>query len=169
MEISCLELELIKVSMIKLSGYSHVSLRVYMIEPKFVDFPSDTNITEGEGVYFKIKVSGEPQPTVTWYHDGKPIRADYAREVEADGSLAIPSAELKHSGVYKAVAANKHGSEERELKLTVSEEGGESKVDIGETVKSRPIPIPEFGKYVSELHSNSNKPFKDLYEVCCLL
>ena len=139
-----------------------------MIEPKIVDFPSDTNITEGEGVYFKIKVSGEPQPTVTWYHDGEPVRADYAREIESDGSLAIPSAELKHSGVYKAVAANKYGSEQKELKLTVSEEGGESKVDIGETVKSRPIPIPELGKYVSELHSNSNKPFKDLYEVRCL-
>ena len=144
------------------------SLSLNNTEPKIVDFPSDTNITEGEGVYLRIKVSGEPQPTVTWYHNGEPVRADYAREIESDGSLAIPSAELKHSGVYKAVAENKHGSEQREIKLTVSEEGAETTVDIGERVKSRPIPIPEFGKYVSELHSNSNKPFKDLYEVCCL-
>ena len=129
-------------------------------------FPSDTNITEGEGVYFKIKVSGEPQPTVTWYHDGEPIRADYAREIEADGSLTIPSTELKHSGVYKAVVANQHGSEEREIKLTVNEEGGASTaVAIGDMVSSRPIPIPEFGKYVGELHANSNQPFKDLYDV----
>ena len=87
-------------------------------------FPSDTSVTEGEGVYFRIKVSGEPQPIVTWYHDGEPVRADYACEIESDGSLAIPSAELKHSGVYKAVAENKHGSEEREIKLMVSKEGG---------------------------------------------
>ena len=77
-------------------------------------------------MYFKIKVSGEPQPTVTWYHDGEPVRANYAHEIEADGSLAIQSMELKHYGVYKAVAANKHGSEEREIKRMVNEEGGAS-------------------------------------------
>ena len=63
-------------------------------------------ITEGVGVYFKIKVSGEPQPRVNWYHDGEPVRADYVHEIEADGSLPIPSSELKHSEIYKAVVAN---------------------------------------------------------------
>ena len=167
MEIKYLVSELIKVS--KSFQEGHLCILLSMTEPKIVEFPSDTNITEGEGVYFRIKVSGEPQPTVTWYHDGEPVRADYAREIESDGSLTIPSTELKHSGVYKAVAANSHGSEQRELKLTVSEEGAETAIDLGEMVKSRPIPIPEFGKYVSELHSNSNKPFKELYEVSCLL
>ena len=136
-------------------------------EPTIIEFPSDTNITEGEGVYFKIKVSGEPQPTVTWYHDGEPIRADYGREIEVDGSLAIPSAELKHSGVYKAVATNQHGSEEREIKLMVNEEGGASTaIAVDDIVSSRSIPIPEFGKYVAELHTKSNQPFKDLFQVC---
>ena len=136
-------------------------------EPQITKFPSDTTVIEGEGVYFKIKVSGEPRPTVTWYHDGEPVRADYAREIEADGSLTIPSTELKHSGVYKAVVANLHGSEEKEIKLTVSEEGGASAdAAIGDgVVSSRPIPIPEFGKYVAEFHANSNKLFKDLYQV----
>ena len=111
-----------------------------------------------------------PQPTVTWYHDGEPVRADYANEIEADGSLAIPSTELKHSGVYKSVVANQHGSEEREVKLTVGEEGGTSKaIAFGEMVSTKPIPIPEFGKYVAELHANSNQPFKDLYQVSVLM
>ena len=137
-----------------------------ILEPQITMFPSDTTVIEGEGVYFKIKVSGEPQPTVTWYHNGEPVRADYAREIEADGSLAIPSAELKHSGVYKAVATNQHGSEEREIKLMINDKGGASTVAIDDIVSSRPIPIPEFGKYVTELHTNSNQPFKDLYQVC---
>ena len=153
----------------KLFQEGHLCILLLTTEPKILKFPSDTNITEGEGVYFRIKVSGEPQPTVTWYHDGEPVRADYAREIESDGSLTIPSTELKHSGVYKAVAANSHGSEQREIKLTVSEDGAETAIDLGEMVKSRPIPIPEFGEYVSELHSNSNKPFKELYEVSCFL
>ena len=137
------------------------------LEPQITKFPSDTTVIEGEGVYFKIKMSGEPQPTVIWYHDGEPVRADYAREIEANGSLAIPSAELKHSGVYKAVAANQHGSEEREIKLMVNEEGGASTyIAIDDMVSSRPIPISEFGKYVAELHTNLNQPFKDLYQVC---
>ena len=138
-------------------------------ELAIVEFPSDTTITEGEGVYFKVKVSGVPQPTVTWYHNGEPVKADYAREIESDGSLAIPSTELKHSGVYKAVVANQHGSEEREVKLTVKEEGGSSiAVAFEEMVSTRPIPIPEFGNYVAQLHTNSNQPFKDLYQVCTL-
>ena len=107
-------------------------------EPHITKFPSDTTIIEGEGVYFKIKVSGEPQPTVTWYHNWEPVRADYARVIESDGSLAIPSAELKHSGVYKAVATNQHGSEKREIKLMVNEEGGGSTyVAIDDMVSSR--------------------------------
>ena len=135
-------------------------------------FPSDILVTEGEGVYFKIKVSGEPQPTVTWYHDGEPVKADYAHEIEADGSLAILSTELKHSGVYKAVATNQHGSEEREANLTVRKEEFENSFvpdELENTVSTRPIPILEFGKYVSELHADSNQPFIELYKVCSIL
>ena len=120
-------------------------------------------------MYFKVKVSGEPQPIVTWYYDGEPVRTDYSHEIGADGSLAIPSTVLKHSGVYKAVVANEYGSEEREVKLTVYEEGGTQSMDAAirhHVVSSRPIPIPEFGKYVAKLHANSNQAFKDLYQVC---
>ena len=126
-------------------------------------------VTEGEGVYFKVKVCGEPQPIVTWYHNGKPIRADYSHEIEADGSLTILFTELKHSGVYKAVVANEYGSEQREVLLTIYEEGSTRSMDAAishHIVSSRPIPIPEFGKYVAELHANSNQAFKDLYQVC---
>ena len=117
-------------------------------------------------MYFKIKVSGEPQPTVTWYHNGEPVRADYVHEIESDGSLIFSSTELKHSGVYKAVAVNAHGSEEREVKLMVNEEREVSTaIAIGEVVFSRPISILKFGKYVVELHANSNQLFQDLYQV----
>jgi hypothetical protein len=134
-------------------------------------FPSDAAVIEGEGLYFKIEVSGEPQPSVTWYHDGEPIWEDYAREIESDGSLTIPSVELKHSGVYKAVAANEYGSEEREVTLAVRREDESCEADEREdqAVSSRPIPVLELGKYVAELHANSNQPFIALYKVCRLV
>ena len=140
------------------------------IVPMISIFPSDVIITEGEGLYFKIKVSGEPQPIVTWFHDGEPIREDYAHEIEADGSLSIPSTEIKHSGVYKAVATNQHGSEEREVNLVVRKEEESCVPDEFEnTISTRPIPVLEFGKYVAELHAGSNQPFIKLYKVWCCM
>ena len=130
-------------------------------------FPSDMSVTKGEGVYFKIKVSGVSQPTVTWYHDGEPVKSDYAHELKADGSLVLPSTKLKHSGTYRAVVANQCGSEEQVMKLTVEMEGESStNASTDEKVSTRPIPVPEFGKYVAKLHTSSNKSFKDLYQVC---
>ena len=125
-------------------------------------------MVEGEGVYFKVKVSGVPQPTVTWYHNGEPVEEDYAREIESDGSLAIPSTELKHSGVYKLVVDNCMAVEERELVLTVNQDEDNLMATTHDgVVSTRPIAIPELGSYVCDLHANSNEPFKDLYQVCC--
>ena len=88
------------------------------------------------------------------------------RQMEAS---PFSSQRLKHSGVYKAVVANEYGSEQREVLLTIYEEGSTRSMDAAishHIVSSRPIPIPEFGKYVAELHANSNQAFKDLYQVC---
>ena len=91
-------------------------------------------------------------------------------EIEADGSLTIPSTELQHSGVYKAVVADQHGSEEREVKLAVRKEGEYSVSDEFENqVSTRPIPVLDFGKYVAELHADSNQIFIELYKVWCYI
>ena len=64
--------------------------------------------------------------------------------------------------------ATQHGSKERMVKLIVKKQGGTSTavaIATEEIVSTRPIPIPDFGKYVAELHNNYNKPFSDLYQV----
>ena len=117
---------------------------------------------------FQVEVSGVPQPKLTWYHDGVEVVADYSTELSEDGSLTIPSAETKHSGVYQLVAVNPEGRVEREVKLSVDSEGAEVEHDPSyETVPAvtGPVPVQLFGNHVEQRHSKNNKPFKDEYEV----
>ncbi|XP_064386213.1 sushi, von Willebrand factor type A, EGF and pentraxin domain-containing protein 1-like [Halichondria panicea] len=130
-------------------------------EPSIVEFPSDTHVTEGEEVYLRVKVGGHPPPSLTWYHDGRKVTADYATELDQDGGLSFPSVETKHAGVYKLVVTGASGSTTQQVvTVTVMSEGGEA----SEGVDYAPIPVTEFGAYVADLHVGSNKKFKDLYK-----
>ena len=122
---------------------------------------------------FQVEVTGTPQPKLTWYHNGEEVWADYSKELAEDGSLTMPSAELKHSGVYQLVAVNPSGRVEREVMLSVESENVEANnVHAYETVPMcDAIPVAVFGDHVEQRHARNNKPFKDEYEVrlvlCC--
>ena len=123
---------------------------------------------EGEGVLFRVRVTGAPKPKLTWYHDGVEVVADYSKELAEDGSLTMPSAETKHSGVYQLEAVNKAGKSQREVKLQVDLEGMEEQIEepsYESVTLSGPIPVALFGDHVEQKHSKNNKPFKDEYEV----
>ena len=130
------------------------------------EFPQDTmHVTEGESVLLHMKVTGAPKPTLVWYFEGKELQPDYSIDVaEEDRSLSIPSAETRHAGVYKLVAANMSGSVEREVKLFVHKEG-DHKPGVVDQKELRPVPVAEFGKYVEELHANDNQQFGKQYKV----
>ena len=145
--------------------------------PCVVRFPEDTHVQEGEGVLFQVEVTGVPQPKLRWYHDGEEVVADYSKELSEDGSLTMPSAETKHSGVYQLVAVNSAGRVEREVKLTVEPEGEEPVTEepsYDNVTLSGAVSVSIFGNHVEQRHSKNNKPFKDeyevsLYEYCYLL
>ena len=123
---------------------------------------------EGEGVMFRVRVTGAPKPKLTWYHDGVEVVADYSKELAEDGSLTMPSAEIKHSGVYQLVAVNKAGKTQREVKLQVDLEGMAEQIEepsYESVTLSGPIPVTLFGDHVEQKHSKNNKPFKEEYEV----
>ena len=116
---------------------------------------------------FQVEVTGTPRPRLTWYHNGEEVRADYSKELAEDGSLTMPSAELKHSGVYQLVAVNSAGRAEREVKLSVESESVEAKnvpayekLPMGDA-----IPVAMFGEHVEQTHARNNRPFKDEYGV----
>ena len=123
------------------------------------------HVIEGESVLLHVEVTGAPKPTLVWYFEGKELQPDYSIDVaEEDGSLSIPSAETRHAGVYKLVAANMSGSVEKEVKLFVHKEG-DHKPGVVDQKELRPVPVAEFGKYVEELHANDNQQFGKQYKV----
>ena len=138
----------------------------FLLVPQITQFPTDLSAIEGKAVYL-IKVDGELHPSVTWYHNRVPIEEDYAHEIETDGSLVLPSVEIGHSGIYKAVVSNEHGYVKQEMNLVVREElEMKAEATVSEIVYSRPIPVSNFAKYVAELHTDAIQPFKDLFQVC---
>ena len=136
-----------------------------------MQFSEDTYVQEGEGVLFQVEVTGIPKPKLTWYHNGEEVVADYSKELAEDGSLIMPSAELKHTGVYQLVAVNPAGRVEREVKLSVESESVE--VDNDPAYDTVPmcdvIPVAMFGDHVEQRHASNNKTFKEEYEVRLVL
>ncbi len=52
-------------------------------------------------------MGGHPPPSLTWYHDGRNVTADYATEVDQDGGLSFISVEAKHAGDYRLLVYTK--------------------------------------------------------------
>ncbi|XP_064386146.1 uncharacterized protein LOC135334769 isoform X3 [Halichondria panicea] len=130
-------------------------------EPTITGFPSESRGNEGEEVVIKPKVGGHPPPSLTWYHDGRKVTADYATELDEEGGISFPSVEMKHAGVYKLVASGPSGTAEKELQLIVVPEGREA--EVTDEVDLTPIPVDGFGAYVTEQHANGNKKFSNNY------
>ncbi len=68
------------------------------VEPTITGFSSESRANEGEEVVIKPKVGGHPPPSLTWYHNGRKVTADYATELDQEGGLSFPSVEAKHAG-----------------------------------------------------------------------
>ena len=129
-------------------------------------FPEDKHAVEGQTVLLTVEVTGSPQPKLTWYHNGEEVVADYSRELAEDGSLTMPSAEAKHSGVYQLVAQNPAGRKEREVKLSV-EGGGQPSPNVAKNqqIQLSAIAIDDFGDFVAQSHASNNSDFRDQYTV----
>ena len=135
------------------------------LEPTIDEFPEDTTAVEGEGVVFKVVVSGKPVPTITWFHDDTEISNNYSQEILDDGSLNLPSAEVKQTGVYRMVARNSVGSVEQQVKLTIQVDGEKTPDTDRRVMTFAPIPVAEFGEYVAQNHGNNNQGFRDQFNV----
>lgn len=74
--------------------------------PNFVMDLEDTKVNEGEPVKLEVKLTGEPQPKLTWLHDNEEVRPDghhihIEQKPDGSASLSIDRTEPTDSGEYR--------------------------------------------------------------------
>ena len=115
-------------------------------KPFFESFPNNMTVNEGNRVEFPVKVSGTPDPQLTWYHESTRLDNDYAHEISSDGTLVIATTEMKHSGTYRLVASNTAGTAEKKFTLKLISESPEEQT-MTATAVSHPVYATELGQY----------------------
>ena len=94
--------------------------------PDFISGLKDKTATEKDTVELSVKVSGTPQPTLTWLKGGKEIKPDDKKysvvPVDKDGNakLIIKDIAEDDQGLYSCVAKNKVGTNQTEGNLKVT-------------------------------------------------
>ncbi|XP_047452409.1 immunoglobulin superfamily member 22-like isoform X2 [Mugil cephalus] len=93
--------------------------------PDFEEKPRPITTQEGDNAVFKAKVTGNPQPTVTWERDsGCPLgdaTKSFCDNINNQHILKIKNLTLEDADVYKCIASNKHGEATFSVSLVVTE------------------------------------------------
>lgn len=117
-------------------------------------FPSDTSVVIGEKVLFSVAVSGDPEPAISWYHNGKPIDSDKIVVVHPYNCLSINSVEHEDGGVYKMYATNSEGSAINAFKLKVRKRHSEKDLNRIQSFRERDekMAAENYEMHMMELH-----------------
>ena len=135
--------------------------------PRILQFPANiVRVVEGERVEFTVKVTGSPEPKLTWYHEGEEVMTNYSTDVGLDGCLSIPCTESSHTGLYQLVAVNPAGRAERQVTLFVrKEEQPTQQATENNKVSLSSVPVLDFEEYVASGHANDNAIFQEQFNV----
>merc|ERR1712029_1004646 len=90
--------------------------------PTFIETFEETTVKPKSTLTLTAKVTGKPEPTVTWFRDDKEIQKTFKNKMTKTGeicTLQISGVTEKMSGVYKCVATNKEGTIEHKAVVTV--------------------------------------------------
>lgn len=86
--------------------------------PQILEPLRNTSIREGESVVLSTQIVGNPAPKVTWYKNGKPIKAGTKSEKDLH-TLTLISPTQAEKGEYTVKAVNPLGSVETSANLTI--------------------------------------------------
>lgn len=94
--------------------------------PNFTMDLENVKVPEGQPVQLEIKLSSEPQPKLTWLHDGEEIRSDgyhikIEQQPDGSASLSIDRVEPSDKGEYRVIATNEFGTASSNAELSVIE------------------------------------------------
>lgn len=98
------------------------TVRKIYCPPKFTQTFTDLQQLPTFDAKFPAKISGVPQPIVTWHKDGKPIHESVKYRIKHDGDttcLYIRDCTPEDAGVYKCSAHNKEGEAHCEATLSI--------------------------------------------------
>ena len=87
-------------------------LSAKLIPPGFIEKLKTSQVQEGEPLRLEVRVSGEPEPEVTWYRDGTKIVSSPDFKIQQEGdkhTLQIPEAFLDDAGKISVQAVNPAG------------------------------------------------------------
>ena len=110
--------------------------------PKFTQPLESVEVTEGSGTTLECKVTGTPEPNITWFKDGESVTDVKRYKTRFDGeraTLKITTTELDDEGQYKCVAENTFGSASCSSELLVNE----ANVKPAFEEKMKPVDVTE--------------------------
>lgn len=97
------------------------------IPPLFTEPLKDVQVDEDHPATFNCRVSGKPEPEITWYKDDSLIEAGERHVIKMDFDnlcvLMIPKSDLDDEGTYKCEAKNECGQDSTYSELVVNGEG----------------------------------------------
>ncbi|XP_026872193.2 immunoglobulin superfamily member 22 isoform X2 [Electrophorus electricus] len=108
--------------------------------PEFEERSRPVTAQEGSKAVFRVKVSGNPSPSLTWSREsGKPL-AEGARafydDINKQYTLKIKSLSMEDADLYKCTAANDHGAAVFSVSLSVTENPA---LDFKKKLKKRSV------------------------------
>ncbi|CAF3575459.1 unnamed protein product [Adineta steineri] len=108
-------------------GQIQTEAKLHVINaPEFISGLKDQTVIEKETIELIIKVSGTPQPTLTWLKAGKEIKIDEKKysvvPIDKDGNakLIIKDINEEDQALYSCVAKNKVGTNQTDGHLKVT-------------------------------------------------
>ncbi|MFH4975264.1 hypothetical protein AB6A40_001973 [Gnathostoma spinigerum] len=130
-------------------------------QPEFVISLQDKTPKASEKVVLECKVTGEPEPTIRWYHEEKVVIEEERRvRIESEGGvqrLTIHACDIDDQGKYKCVAENIAGRSETSCSVDVQAEAPkfmhhivDKELEVGDrlslecSVKGIPQPVVQF-------------------------
>ena len=90
--------------------------------PKFVQELSDSEVQIDHPTQLMVRVVGNPEPTLTWFHNGKIIEEKMGFKMERDGNeyrLSIKETKEEMGGAYSVEAVNTIGKASSHGSVTI--------------------------------------------------